>query len=361
MIDSERFKLLYGPYTAPKCRSGDTLTCEYRRREMKVRGMSDAPIRWPSLRRGRSDSLIVCDDLVRAIRTESSIAVAHHWGVARSVVSQWRRALGVPRMTSGTTRLLIETAAETLTPEVRAIARNRMHAPDVRAKLSAIRTGRSVHPNTIAALREAAKRPKSEDWKRGQSERSKRMWQNREAYGLPARHKWTAKEIALLGTDSDAKIAKILGLKVHAVVDQRRRLGIRRPVRHWTEAECKLLGTATDVEVARKTGRTEQSVRLKRDALGIPSLRTQWTEEELALIGTDTDRAIARKIGKTSVVVQKKRMQLGIPGTVRRWTEEDDSWLGTDTDRVVAKALGRTEVAVTVRRSRLGIRTYRDE
>ncbi len=182
-----------------------------------------------------------------------------------------------------------------------------MHAPDVRAKLSAIRTGRSLHPNTIAALLEAAQRPKSEDWKRGQSERSTRMWQNREAYGLPARHKWTDEENALLGTDSDAKIAKILGLKLHEVFDQRRRLGIPRPVRHWTEAECKLLGTASDVEIARQTGRTEHSVRHKRDELGVPSLRTEWTEEELALLGTASDPAIARKIGcKTSAVVQHK-------------------------------------------------------
>ena len=41
MIDSERFKLLYGPYQVPKCKLGDKLRCEYRNREMTVEGMTD--------------------------------------------------------------------------------------------------------------------------------------------------------------------------------------------------------------------------------------------------------------------------------------------------------------------------------
>jgi hypothetical protein len=44
MIDSERFKLLYGPYTAPRCRLGDKLLCDYRDREVKVKAITDAPI-----------------------------------------------------------------------------------------------------------------------------------------------------------------------------------------------------------------------------------------------------------------------------------------------------------------------------
>ena len=43
MIDSERFKLLYGPYQVPKCKLGDKLLCEYRDREVTVKGMTDGP------------------------------------------------------------------------------------------------------------------------------------------------------------------------------------------------------------------------------------------------------------------------------------------------------------------------------
>ena len=82
MIDSERFKLLYGPYVAPKCRLGDKLPCEYRGREVTVKGMTDAPIQWPCARRNGNASPILCGDLIRAVRTESEIAVAYHWGVS---------------------------------------------------------------------------------------------------------------------------------------------------------------------------------------------------------------------------------------------------------------------------------------
>jgi len=176
MIDSERFKLLYGPYVAPKCRVGDKLPCEYRGREVTVRGISDGLIQWPSLRRRGPHALILCGDLIRAVETESSIAVAHHWGVSHPLVWKWRRALGVPRMTAGSTRLRIEYATETLTPEVRAISRESMHSPEVRAKLSASKVGRPAHANTIAGLLEAAQRPKTEMWKRKQSERIRRLW-----------------------------------------------------------------------------------------------------------------------------------------------------------------------------------------
>jgi len=120
MIDSERFKLLYGPYTPPKCKLGDKLFCEYRDREVTVKGMTDSLIQWPCTRRSNRLSPIVCGDLVRAIRTESEMAVAHHWGVKYPTVWKWRQALNVPRMTSGSRRLSIEYAIEKLTPEVRA-------------------------------------------------------------------------------------------------------------------------------------------------------------------------------------------------------------------------------------------------
>ncbi len=199
MIDSERFKLLYGPYIPPKCRVGDKLPCEYRGREVMVRGMSDGLIQWPSTRRRGAHSLVLCGELIRAVERESEIAVAHHWGVRQEMVWKWRRALKVPAMTLGSRRLRVEYASETLTPEVRSKARDAMHSPDVRAKLSAVRTGRPVHPSTAAALLEAARRPKSAEWKNGLAERSRTMWQNREAHGLPSQRQWRDEEISLIG------------------------------------------------------------------------------------------------------------------------------------------------------------------
>ncbi len=133
MIDSERLKLLYGPYLPPKCRIGDKLPCEHRGREVKVRRITDAPIQWPATRGGPLASPILCGDLIRAVRVESEIAVAHHWGVNENTVSLWRRALGVPAVTNGTRRLLIEKAAETLTPEAHRKAVEATCAPEARA------------------------------------------------------------------------------------------------------------------------------------------------------------------------------------------------------------------------------------
>jgi len=120
MIDSERFKLLYGPYVAPKCALGDKLPCEYRGREVTVKGMSAAPIQWPSTRRNGHASPILCGDLIRAVRTESQIAVAHHLGVSNATAWKWRRALSVRRLTNGSRRLRIEYTPEILAPDARA-------------------------------------------------------------------------------------------------------------------------------------------------------------------------------------------------------------------------------------------------
>ena len=119
MIDSERVKLLYGPYRAPRCAVGDRLVCECRGRELTVSGMTDAPISWPLARVGGGASLIVCGELTRAIRTESKLAIAHHWGIKPATVWKWRRALGATRTTNGTRRLLIEWSDENFTPEFR--------------------------------------------------------------------------------------------------------------------------------------------------------------------------------------------------------------------------------------------------
>jgi hypothetical protein len=53
---------------------------------------------------------VVCEDLVKALRRESEQAVAHWWGVGVWQVWRWRRVLGVPRVTDGTSRLYHEHA-----------------------------------------------------------------------------------------------------------------------------------------------------------------------------------------------------------------------------------------------------------
>ena len=100
--------LIRGPYAAPPCEIGSRLNCQLRG-WVRVDGLTNAPIPWPwthdtrlkGVRAGKR-SLILCGDLLSAVRAESVQSLAHHWGADRKVVYRWRRALGVERFNAGT-------------------------------------------------------------------------------------------------------------------------------------------------------------------------------------------------------------------------------------------------------------------
>jgi len=104
-----RYQLLSGPYNPPRARRGGHLVCEMRG-TVKVGGYSDGPIPWPV--KWGTRSLILCGDLVDAVRQESEVAVGHHWGVSIKVVQNWRRTLGVEFYNSGTRGLQHRSALE---------------------------------------------------------------------------------------------------------------------------------------------------------------------------------------------------------------------------------------------------------
>jgi hypothetical protein len=74
MIDSERLKLLYGPYLPPKCRTGDNLLCEYRDRGVTVRGATGGRIQWPCARGLGPLGPILSGSLFQAVRTRPTPA-----------------------------------------------------------------------------------------------------------------------------------------------------------------------------------------------------------------------------------------------------------------------------------------------
>src|SRR5688572_17241098 len=104
MLDPARFQLHYGPYRTPRFKYGQRIQ-DLMRGSVRVIGLSDAPIPWPVIRRGSGNSLALYGDLAKAVRRESNLAVAHHWGVTGQTVTKWRKALGVPSATKGTSRL----------------------------------------------------------------------------------------------------------------------------------------------------------------------------------------------------------------------------------------------------------------
>src|SRR5262249_33114923 len=186
----ERTRLLGGPYRQPRLRVGQRATCLDRDTGVVGVGRSEAPIPWPLGRPGPprrgQPSLLVDEELARAVRCESAAALSHWWGVSSRIVTRWRRSLGVSRMDSpGSVRLILAASA-------RGVARIR--AEGVSPEVCALRRRIAAEQHLVARLQA----------------------------GPPGR-RWPAGELALLGTASDEAIAARLGRSADSVRLQRQK------------------------------------------------------------------------------------------------------------------------------------------
>lgn len=188
-------QLLHGPYTPPRLQIGERTECLLRDRLVVVTSWTDAPISWPRCQpvgqRGGC-GLLLAGDLVHAVRCESALAVGYWWGVSEGVVWRWRKALAVGRMDSEGSRLLIEAAS--------------------------LKGAAAVQEHEWTAKERRARRRKAIELDLGRH--------------LPTGYhgpRWTKKQLALLGTMSDADVAAIVGRTVTAVRVRRTQLGIPKP------------------------------------------------------------------------------------------------------------------------------------
>jgi hypothetical protein len=191
----DRVRLLHGPYRQPRLRKGDRATCLYKDCDVVVTGWTDARISWPRCRPvdvPRSHpSLLVDDELARAVRQESAAAVRHWWGVSVAVVWRWRRALGVTRTNNEGSRR-IRAAAEA------GAARQR---------------GVPLPPEAVERRRRTA--------------REKHLAQYlRLGYHGP---RWTKGDLALLGALTDDEVARRTGRTRDAVRQRREKRGLPNP------------------------------------------------------------------------------------------------------------------------------------
>jgi hypothetical protein len=187
----DSYELHHGPYHPPPLHRGDRATCLFRDGDVIVTGWSDARIPWPRCRRldthGGGSGLLVDEELARAIRLESSLAIQHWFGVNNSVVWRWRKALCVPRFNEGSARL--QTALNVCK--------------------GAAKKGKHLSPEQVEQRRRTAKElglrlpPREDGWL------------------------WTQRELDLLGTLPDAEVAARIDRTEIAVRVMRLRQGIR--------------------------------------------------------------------------------------------------------------------------------------
>jgi hypothetical protein len=190
MRQSDRVKLLSGPYTPPPLKRGDRATCLYRDADVVITSWTAAPISWPRCRRlecSGGSGLLVTEELVRAVRTESSKALQHWFGLSERTVWSWRKAFGVSQWgTEGSRQLhreLSERGAE-------ATRSKRQSAQHIRQRVLTRRAYGVKPPN---------------------------RW---------AETGWKPEELALLGTMPNEELARRTGRTANAVRIARNRRGI---------------------------------------------------------------------------------------------------------------------------------------
>lgn len=226
MTDAKRYRLL-GTYRTPLVRLGEVVSCEVRDRDLVVVGLSSGRIPWP---RGRvkgtceRSSLIVFGDLLEAIKRESNQAVSYWFGVRVTMVSKWRRALGVGPETEGTLHL-----------------RDRvMRDPERNGKIAGELTGRKRSTELMQRLHKGNHgRKHSMETKKKMS----RSHRRRKRCGRLDFRPWTTEEDKLVCILPPAEAAVRTGHPLSAVYSRRSQLGVNdgRTTRHQTKKKSRAM------------------------------------------------------------------------------------------------------------------------
>jgi hypothetical protein len=149
------------------------------------------------------------------VRCKSAQAIRYWWAASATAVRNWRRTLGVERFNEGSKRLHDAAAVET-----------------------GHRTrGRKLPPEAVERRRRTA----------GDLDLGQYLWN-----GFDPVKRWTAAELALLGTRPDEQLAGRLGRTATAVRVQRTRLGI-----------------ASACDRRRKENRDERAAAGRRASIGV--------------------------------------------------------------------------------------------
>lgn len=150
--------LLFGPYRPPACKEGGWLMDELYGL-VQVNGFTSARFSWPTRKRpgGGPRTLALTEDLVRALRNESAVAVAYWWGISTKTVRVFRRALDVPRNTPGTLKQHAHVAVLP-PPEAAAKGRAKIDAdPAIRKRIGDQQRGKVMSAESRQRMSEAGR------------------------------------------------------------------------------------------------------------------------------------------------------------------------------------------------------------
>lgn len=274
MEQSDRTALIGAPYAAPAVKPGDWIEDE-QLGLVEVGGHTAAPIPWPHRRKSGKPSLILCGDLVRAVRTESEIAIAHWWGAGLTTIWAWRKALGIGRVNDGTARLYRDYKPEKLTDDRAARGRSRAAKPDAISRMALSKRGKPAAEATRAALLAAAKRPKSADWRRQLGERNRARAAARRRRTGPKGIDWDRElAVATSAGETRQQTAERLSVSRTMVIIAAKRRGLAGPNTRkgidWDTALADAVRDQTTVPaLARALGVTYSVVRGAASSRGI--------------------------------------------------------------------------------------------
>jgi hypothetical protein len=135
-----------------------------------------------------SPGIIVDEELARAVRRESALAVMHWWGVSNVTVIRWRKALGVNRKNNAGSYALVCAA--------------------------------------MSKARGSQDPVRSEEYRETQRQHTLRRRPWEKSPPPPPENPWRPEELALLGTMTDLRVGERVGRSRFAVKTKRRKLGI---------------------------------------------------------------------------------------------------------------------------------------
>lgn len=206
-------------YRTPRYRYGETVT-DAIRGAVIVTKTSEAPIPWPmaKLPGGRKAGLVVFKGLEIALRTESALAICHHWGVTPQTVSKWRGLLGIDQKTPGAKRLRRKKLTPVLNEARKLIDYTN---PERIQKIATARTGKPRPKHVQKMLRTInVGKTASPEVRQRISEGLKRGGVRPPKAGKP----WTAAEDNLIRTKPAAEVVKLTGRTLASVYKRRHQL-----------------------------------------------------------------------------------------------------------------------------------------